>query len=187
IGGGDTNGNGVLKRWNGTAWDLAADVLDGPIYSIAIVGSDTYVGGNFTSAGGDPNIQYVAKLLGTNWTALRSTNLNGPVFAIAAINNTLYVGGDFTNAAGNANANFIAKLDGTTWTNLGTGVWRSDGSNGTVRTIAVRDNDLFVGGDFNIAGGDTNANAIAVWDQKRWSTISGGLTGGPPNCMFGMF
>src|SRR6266487_3634820 len=37
---------------------------------------------------------------------------------------------------------------------------------------------LFVGGEFTTAGGLTNANCIASWDGKEWSTINNGVSDG---------
>ncbi len=164
-----------IARWNGTNWVAIGNELGysgtPAVFAIALVGSEVYIGGEFTSAGNDTNVQYLAKLSGTNWVPVGSP-LSGPVRAITSISNTVYIGGDFSNAGGNSDANYIARLNGTTWTNLGSGV------SGRVRALVACGDNLFVGGDFNEAGGDTNANCIAKWEQNRWSTLGIGVSGG---------
>ena len=39
--------------------------------------------------------------------------------------------------------------------------------------------NLFVGGNFDSAGGNTNANGIAVWNGHDWATIQAGLQANP--------
>lgn len=61
----------------------------------------------------------------------------------------------------------------------GIGVWSALGSgvNGTVRAIAVRGNQVFVGGAFTIAGG-VAANNIAQWSpESGWSALGSGVAG----------
>src|SRR5207245_8506912 len=106
-------------------------------------------GGSFTDAGGDTNVQYVAKLVGTNWTAVGnglSVTNGGGVRAIASIGDAIYIGGDFTAAGTNANVKYLAKLVGNTWTNLGSGV------NGTGRGLGVCSSYLDAGGGFASGG-----------------------------------
>ena len=166
-----------VARWNGTAWNVAGNGLTiGAglgLCALANVNGDLFVGGDFTAAGGDGTIQYVAKLAvnTTNWAKV-GNGLNGRVRAIASIRDTLYIGGDFTSAAGNGNIKYLAQWNGTTWTNVGSGV------DNIVHTLAVQGDDLFVGGEFTAAGGLTNVNYLAKWDGVAWSRIGGGVSGG---------
>lgn len=180
-----------ILRWNGSNWVQVgstslrdADNRWSTVSTITIVGSDIYVGGDFVSADGDTNVQYVARLNSTNnlWEPV-GNGLNGPVYALASIGNRLFAGGAFTNAGGNSNANLVAELVGGVWTNLGSGLsgTSSSGEAAAVYALAPCDTDLFVGGDFTTAGGDTNANGIAQWDGRRWSTIGRGLATGDNN------
>jgi hypothetical protein len=103
-------------------------------------------------------------------------------------NGNLIVGGAFSNAGGNF-ANNIASWDGTTWSTLGSGVIGPaiavigcDGigaigsSYGYVSSMAIFNNELYVGGYFNNAGGVSVSN-IAKWDGTNWSDVGGGMTG----------
>jgi RHS repeat-associated protein len=182
----------ILAKCIGTNWlDLGGTNIpsqyyspspDGPpvtINAIAIVGSDVYVGGDFVGDA-DTNIQYIARLNPSDLSPEPIAGLNGPVFALATIGNKLFAGGTFTNAGGNSSANYIAEWDGNVWTNLGTGVGglNSFGKPGAVYALAACGSNLYVGGDFTTVGGHTNANGIARWDGKQWTTLHDGLIGG---------
>ena len=127
--------------------------LNNAVYAVAVSGSDVYVGGGFTDAGGNPNADRIARWDGSAWQALGS-GLNSSVSAIAVSGTNVYVGGFFTDAGGNPNADRIARWDGSAWQALG------DGVNGTVSAIAVSGTDLYVGGWFTDAGGNPNADGI---------------------------
>jgi heavy metal-binding protein len=52
----------------------------------------------------------------------------------------------------------------------------SQAPSGTVRALASRGDELFAGGDFVLAGGET-VNGIARWDGRRWRALGGGVDG----------
>lgn len=104
--------------------------------------------------------------------------IEGNVFALAVFDagpgNSIYAGGDFT-TAGNGAASRIASWDGQEWLPLGSGV-----DNGAVRSLVVFDDGtgpaLYVGGQFNIAGG-MSVDRMARWDGSTWSDVGGGVSG----------
>ncbi|MCB9298216.1 MAG: hypothetical protein H6559_34635 [Lewinellaceae bacterium] len=102
-------------------WNALGSGLNLTVFAIAISGSDVYVGGSFTSAGGNPNANYVARWDGNAWNALGS-GLNATVYALAVSGSDVYVGGDFDNAGSNPGADRIARWDGSAWHALGSGV-----------------------------------------------------------------
>jgi len=167
-----------IARWDGTNWSPLGSGVRGSndfsttvVSAIAVSGSNVYVGGNFTNAGG-VSANNVAKWDGSGWSALGS-GLNGPASAIALSGSDVYVGGSFTSAGGGS-ANHIAKWDGSSWSALGSGL------NSNVTAIAITPGVSFVGGNFTIAGG-VNANHIAQWNGTTWgpldSTSSNGVNG----------
>jgi len=185
--GGDFTAAGGLQanhiaRWDGTNWWALSggghNGVDGPVDAIAVSGSLVFVGGDFTVAGGLP-ANHVAQWDGTNWTAL-ATGVNDTVLALAVDGaGNLYAGGSFTSASGSA-ANSIARWDGLSWSALGSGL-RFSLDAGYVRSIAVYDNQIFAGGDFDLAGESPAAN-VARWDGAHWSALGGGVSG-PVNAL----
>jgi hypothetical protein len=172
-----------IAQWNGSAWSaLGSGVGSGMPYTrvnaLAVSGSDLYVAGDFDSAGGSP-ANHIAKWNGSAWSALGSGvsgQVNsGQVNALAVSGSDLYVGGWFTAAGGNP-ANHIAKWDGSAWSALGSGVSDEHGY-GSVAALAMSGSDLYVGGDFNTAGGNS-ANYIAKWNGSAWSALGSGVDNG---------
>jgi hypothetical protein len=92
----------------------------------------------------------------------------------------LIVGGDFRSAAG-VPADRIARWNGHEWSAVGSGLG-GDEDDTYVGSLAEFDEDgdgpkapvLFVGGDFETAGGQPASN-IARWDGKAWSPVAGGM------------
>ena len=158
----------VIARWDGTSWSAVVGSGSlGWVYALRVFddgsGPALYAG----VSGAAPN---VVKWDGTSWTTVSAPGggMNGTVRALAAFDDgsglALYAGGDFTTADG-VSAPRIAKWDGTRWSALGT---PGNGTNGNVHALAAFDDgndgdaDLFVGGDFSIAGAEASLN-FAQW------------------------
>ncbi len=146
-------------------WSALGTGTDGNVYALAVIGSDLYVGGAFTTAGG-VSANRVAKWDGTNWSAL-GTGVNGQVNALAVVGSDLYAGGVFSSAGGSPASN-IAKWNGTNWSALGAGV------SSAVNALAVIGSDLYVGGSF-ITAGSITVNRVAKWDGTSWSALGTGV------------
>jgi hypothetical protein len=150
-----------VKQWklqNGT---------NNHVYTLVVDGTDVYLGGAFTTAGGE-NANYIAKWNGSSWLSLGS-GMNDAVYALAVDSSgNLYAGGEFTTAGG-VSANRIAMWNGSSWSSLGSGL------NDTVRAIAVDGSgNVYAGGAFSSAGG-VGANSIAKWDGGSWSSLGSGM------------
>ena len=160
-----------IARWDGSAWSGLGLGISGSynwgawVGALAASGTELYVGGDFTMAGG-VEAECIAKWDGNAWSALGS-GMNRAVSALAVDGTTLYVGGEFTTAGG-VMANRIAKWDGNTWSALGSGL------NDQVNALAVSGTNLYAGGDFTTAGGVT-VNYIAKWDGSTWSALGSGM------------
>ncbi len=153
-------------------WDsrFISNGLGGPdsfAEALAIIGTDVYVGGIFSSAGGI-QVGNIAKWNGSGWSALGSgvSSQGLGVTALAVSGSDLYVGGEFGMAGGISVSN-VAKWNGSSWSALGSGV------GGSVYALAVSGSDLYVGGNFSSAGGIPAKN-IAKWNGSSWSALGSG-------------
>jgi len=142
--------------------------MDSSVEAIAVSGTDVYVGGYFTTAGG-VSANRIAKWDGTSWSAL-GTGMNGNVEAIAISGTDIYAGGGFRTAGG-VSADRIAKWNGTSWSALGTGM------NSNVEAIAVSGADVYAGGYFTTAG----CHASGFFGHYNASNISLTPTASPSN------
>src|SRR5207249_3437752 len=73
--------------------------------------------------------------------------------------------------AGEITANNIAEWNGSSWSALGSGL---GGASPRVNALVVSRADLYVGGDFQTAGGNS-ANRVARWDGSGWSSLGSGM------------
>jgi hypothetical protein len=167
-----------IAKWNGSAWSALGSGVDrntswGSVNALAVSGTDLYVGGDFTTAGGIAATN-IAKWNGNAWSPLSlglGRDQNGFVNALALSGTDLYAGGYFPTAGG-VSVNNIAKWNGSAWSSL------SSGMDGSVSALAVSGTDLYAGGSFYTAGG-TAAASIAKWDGSAWSALGSGM--GPGN------
>jgi hypothetical protein len=180
VGGSFTNAGGNpavnIAKWDGNDWSpLGSGVyftdfsgaVSGRVNALAVLGSNLYVGGDFTTAGGNAATN-IARWNGSSWSGVGS-GTDGSVLALAVSGEELYVAGAFTNAGG-VPANYVAKWDGNSWSAL------SSGMDHWVNALAVSGRDLFAGGVFRTAGGDT-ADYLAKWDGNSWSALGSGMNG----------
>ena len=109
------------------------------------------------------------------WLALASGLGSGSesvkAIAVDTVSGSIYAGGTFTGSI-----NYLAKWNGTSWEQLGTGIA------GPVFALAIKGQDLYVGGSFTDAGGIA-VNNIAKWSSGSWSDVNGGFNG-QVNCIF---
>jgi hypothetical protein len=148
---------------------------DTGVLAVAVSGGDVFVGGKFTSAGGNA-ANYIARWnSATNsWSPL-GAGLNDSVTAIAVDGNNVYVGGNFTTAGG-ASAIHIARWNRATgaWSALGGGVGNPSTTGERVDALAIGGGVVYAGGKFTAAGGAPASN-IARWNGSAWSALGGGV------------
>ncbi len=98
--------------------------------------------------------------------------LNQKVETFTSVGSLMYVGGDFTNAGGIAAADHIATWNGTAWAAVGGGLGDAASAVYAIAVDTVTGN-VYAGGSFNNAGGDANADRIAVYDGTSWHSLGG--------------
>jgi stage V sporulation protein SpoVS len=182
-----------IAKWDGIQWSAVEasinTALNGMVTSLAVDGSNLYVGGQFTNAGGNGLADYVVRWNGS-WTALGSDgagdgSLKSWVNALAFTGTTLYVGGKFTNVnnAGTVlpTADYIARWNGSQWSAIGSNGAGNGVFNQVVYALAVDGSgNLYAGGAFTNANSAT-ADYVAKWNGVSWNALGGFLGNGSVN------
>lgn len=170
---GGVNYNHIAK-WDGQGWRTLGAGVNGAVDSIAVLGADVFVAGDFTMAGGQP-ANHVAMWNGTVWSPLgggisNSNNSTAYAYAIAATGTAtspqVYVGGSFDTAGGQP-ATDVAEWDGSGWHALGSGLTDFE-----VTALAVAGSTVYAGGNFHAAG-TTPLYSLARWNGSAWSGVGG--------------
>lgn len=171
----------ATQTWSSLGAGVANGV-NGRVYTIAVAGSEVYVGGSFTQAGGVLANRVARFNTATStWSSLGNgveNGVNNDVNSIAILGNDLYVGGSFTEAGGKA-TNRVARFNISTqrWSTLGNDA--SNGTDNTVNAIAIAGSDVYIGGLFTRAGG-LSANYVARFSvvNNTWALLGSGVTNG---------
>ena len=158
-----------VGKWDGTSWSALGAGINNTADAIEIDGSDVYVGGIFTTAGGN-SANRIAKWNGSTWSAL-GTGMNDRVSTLVMKDGILYAGGQF-GTAGGISAQRVAKWNGTAWSALSSG---SDiGVGGSVSELVFVGSDLYVAGSFNsLANSGSTTRSVAKWDGTTWTAYPG--------------
>ncbi|MFT7578345.1 MAG: hypothetical protein ACI9MR_000003 [Myxococcota bacterium] len=155
-----------------TAWNPNAD---NAVRSIAVDGTNVYVGGNFTSIGGQSRNQ-IARIDSTTGAADSwDPSPNNAVYIIAVDGTDVYAGGIFATIGGQSR-NRIARIDSTT----GSADSWDPNAGSHVYTIAVDGTDVCAGGLFATIGGqsrsriariDSTTGSADSWDPNAGHTV----------------
>ena len=111
-----------------------------------------------------------------HWSLLPGTDefSNASVNAIAVSGDIIYFGGDFSRAGTVEASNIVMWNRGNdSWQSLGQNS-SSQGVDGLVHVMKAENGKLYVGGEFERAGGEAASN-IAMWDGGRWASLGEGL------------
>ena len=159
----------AVGKWDGSAWSLVAEPLNGAVRSLTLfddgTGPELYICGDFTSIEGVA-ANRIAKRDGASWAALGSGLNAQEVRALAVFQDgsggarVLAAGGSFT-AAGGTPASRIALWDGTAWSPLAGGVSAAVYELAVLEGTFERGPALLVGGAF--VAFDSNERNFARW------------------------
>src|SRR6185437_5185869 len=144
--------------WNDTVWSNPNGGVNDVIDAFQVYKNKLYAGGynNFYNWND------------TTWS-LTGGGCNSSVSALAIYNGILYVAGSFDHVSDRALISYeLAKWDGTNWSTS----WPTLASsvNSTPATLAVYNNELYVGGYFNGAG-IYPCDYVIKWTGTAWDTV----------------
>lgn len=142
------------------------------------MGSDVYVGGSFSMAGGIAANNIVRWSTTTHQWYTLGGGISGIVYCMVPRGNNLYVGGSF-NDIGGTSAWSLARWDtlAQSWSIVGGQPGLESGGKfvGVVQAMVFDSSgNLYVGGFFDHAG-SLAAENIARWDGVSWSALGSGL------------
>lgn len=169
-----------IARWDGTNFSQLSSGLNGTGRALATDGTNLFVGGDFTTAGG-VTVNRVAKWdpVGATWSALNTGTIGfntGGVYALHwdATSSSLYAFGTFTTAGGiTANRGAVWSSSSSTWSPIGgTG---ASGFNNSVLTMSVDPDNrhIYVAGSFSQVNTTSTPGRIVRWNipSSTYETI----------------
>jgi len=139
-------------------------LISGDIFAMKVFQNELYIGGNFNKNNGSI-ADGIVKWNGSDFIDV-SGGLNPindeeiEIYAMEIFESELYVTGNFEG--------HIAKWDGISWMIV------DGGLNSYGYTLLSSQNQLYVGGEFTIAG-NVNANRVASWNGSGWSKVGEGF------------
>lgn len=142
-----------VAKWNGFDWDSVGVGFNKVVRKLYVYNYELYAGGDFTPKPTN-NSYIISKWNGTSWQAFSSpSGGNDPaVRDMINYNGDLYIVGEFTFPS------YIGQFNGNSYSNLSTGLSWVGGS------LAVFENELYVGGYFGNAGGQPYTSDLARWN-----------------------
>ncbi|MBI3848389.1 MAG: hypothetical protein HY292_27465 [Planctomycetes bacterium] len=181
---------GGIAKWNGQQWSTLGRGLSlshcEHVSSIESFddgsGPAIFAGGNFCTDFAHPIGCGIARWDGTAWLPMAPHPLD--VRSLATFDDgtgpALYVGGALV-ARRHRIQRGIARWNGSHWSEVGGGITANPNHTALVNALAVFDDGsgaaLYVGGEFDFAGGAPIAN-IARWNGTTWSSVGGGINAG---------
>jgi hypothetical protein len=152
-----------VARWDGNDWNGMGDQFNGVVHTLFVHEGQLLAGGDFS--------MHLAQWDGARWQTF-ATPLSGSVAALAEYNSDLIVAGSFSTANG-MQVNNIARWDGAQWHALNS-PGHSPGTGDGARALHVHDGDLYVGGFFQVVGGES-MRGIARWDGTHFHPLGEGV------------
>ncbi|KAB2965485.1 MAG: hypothetical protein F9K16_01750, partial [Thermoanaerobaculia bacterium] len=193
-----------LAKWDGERFvGVAGAPNDGVVRALTVWNEGTgellYVGGNFTTAGGQ-TVNGFAAWSGSSWTSLDggvTTELRTPTSSCTALpgsvyglrvgpsdsGEALYVAGSFTRVGSSLGSDMVAKWTGSGWESLGARpscilIGPLGPELPTANAMAVYDAgagpELYVGGSFTSIAGVV-ARGVARRQGGAWAEVGGGI------------
>lgn len=150
-----------IALFNESGWNALGRGVNNSVYAIAVDDEENvYAGGNFTTAGGK-DIDRIARWNGTDWFNV-GVGFKRTVYALSVGVDGLYAAGDFITSSIEETSR-IARWNGEYWEGLGSGL-NNEVNGASAYALAQDGEDVFVGGSFTLAGGQSSVN-IGKWSK----------------------
>lgn len=144
---------------------------EGMVRKLRVVNGELYAVGSFSSVDGY-TCHGVAKRVGGHWENIGAINYpvgDEPiVLDVCEYQGNIVVGGEM-NPIGLGDD--LIQFDGTNWVDVGDGL---QGSVGAVTSLAVYQDELYVGGGLYVGAGSLG-HGLARWDGSTWSDVGGSM------------
>jgi hypothetical protein len=171
----------------GSGPSAGGGAVDSFVRSLTAKGTDVYIGTDSTDVAGIAAADHVVRWNGSAWSAM-GTNTAGSngwfpassfIDSMTTSGSLVFAAGSFQNANGDPRADFVAEFDGSAWHPVGSdgagnGPWLGDGT-----ALDVFRGQVYAGGNFTSAGGDTAARFAASFRILRPDARIGTNAAGP--------
>ena len=127
---------GSLTNWNPNA--------NGSVQSMAIIGDNVYVGGNFTSVSSTTR-NYLSSVNTSGSLQSWNPSASGQVLQIRASDENIYAVGEFTSVASTTRNRAAVVNTSGSLSSFSVPV-----NNGSIRSVAVSGSDIYLSGDFSV-------------------------------------
>lgn len=154
--------NTDCRHWNGTAWSTLK-TFDEVATEIAVLGTDVYVGGQFTNS--------LERWDGSAWHTVGTTGVTNYLTMLASVGGALFASGDFTVTDG-VRTPRLARWSGSAWSSIFEDL--NGGLDADGYSIVELNGKIYVSGDFTHVG-TLEANHVACYDKptNTWSALPG--------------
>jgi hypothetical protein len=166
----------TVNKWNGFYWQQFPGITfndSSIVKSMAVYKGQVYLGGNFIVK--SPVITNSRTLVRFNtlqnkWEAVLANgttsfsflNNNGHISSMMVYRNQLFIGGNFYTVVNGDTTQSLIIYNGNIFMKSGSGSFPNSGVAGTVNSMFVLNDSLFIGGNFTKVGGITTGNLIAL-------------------------
>jgi trimeric autotransporter adhesin len=159
-------GSSTCRHWDGSTW-TTLKTFDDFANEIAMLGSDVYIGGQFSN--------FLERWDGSAWHTVGSSGVTHYLTMLANVGGALFASGAFTVTDG-VKTPGLARWNGSEWSSIFEDL--DGGLNGEGYSIVELNGKIYVSGDFTTAG-KIAANHVACYDKttNTWSALPGSQGG----------
>jgi hypothetical protein len=162
-----------LVKWNGTNWDLIAEI-NGDAFFNDIV----FYGGNIVVGGIIYPLDHLSQWNGESWSSVCSLPEDMQQFNsisdLHVVNNDLFIAGSFYSVDSVTETIGIVRFDGENWHDLQTDDYMNFSAPDPVEVAQDYNGELYIGGSFVVFGAPYTSN-IARWNGQEWTPVGIGL------------